>query len=92
MIKLDNKAKVMATTNACPNRRRGNNAERLSTAKPPAVVRAAPAMARPVVAVDLATHSSGAQTADAPLFKPGCEVNGVVNAQAQREGTDGDRL
>ena len=55
--KLERRAKVMATTKACPNNRRGNNAERFSTENPPAVVNAAPHMALPVVADAFSTQT-----------------------------------
>ena len=48
----------MATMNTWPNNRNGNNPEKLRIAKPPAVLIAAPSIARPVVAVVFEVHSA----------------------------------
>ena len=53
---LEASASRIATTNACPNSLSGSRELRFSTAKPPAVVRAAAIIARPVVAFVIETH------------------------------------
>ena len=53
---LEASASRIATTNAWPNSLSGRRELRFSTAKPPAVVRAAAIIARPVVALVIETH------------------------------------
>ena len=57
--RLDIKASVIATTNACPKSCRGTRDDKFSTENPPAVVIAAAPMALPVVETALDTQTSG---------------------------------